>query len=192
MVRKVTLSLALAAVLVAPSTSAFERQWHAGGGVGLVELKRGDFSGAALGAELDLTYGLSDMFNAMFEASYSPHVLTGPIPGPVDMKGVPGPSVDVKLPGKFESLTTVAGVAYTLDVLRWIPYVGVLAGTSYVHGPKLSEVRFDWAIALGLDYQVARPLSVGLALRWHDAPSKSDPDTMLFQAWLRAAYTWGY
>lgn len=192
MLRKVALPLSCAVALVAPSAGAFERQWHAGAGLGVVELSRGDFSGAAVGVELDLTYGLSDVFNAMLEASYSPHVLTGAIAGPPDAKGNPGPSVDFKLPGKYESFTTVAGIAYTLDVLRWIPYAGILAGTSYVKGPTLAEARFDWALALGLDYQVSRPFAVGVALRFHDAPSKASPSTTLFQAWLRAAYTWGY
>jgi opacity protein-like surface antigen len=190
--RLAPLLLAAASLLASAPARAFERQFHAGGGVGVVGLKHGDFSGAAIGAELDLTYGLSDMFNALVEVSYSPHVLSGQIAGAPDEKGNPGPAIDVKLPGIYKSFTSVAGIAYTLDVLRWIPYVGVLAGTSYFSGPLASDVRFDWALALGLDYQATRSLSLGLALRWHDAPSKRNPDTTQFQGWLRAAYTWGY
>jgi opacity protein-like surface antigen len=202
--RVVSASLATLVLVGASSAQAFERQFHAGGGLGVVEMKRGDFSGPAIGAELDLTYGLSDMFNVLVETSYSPHILTGSVAGPLDDKGVAGPSRDVRMPGTFHAFSATTGIAYTLDVLRWIPYIGVLGGVSYVSGkcdqvtPELkctgevSDVRLEWVLALGLDYQITRSLAAGLALRWHDAPSSSAPNTMLFQAWGRVAYTWGY
>lgn len=202
--RLVSVALATAVLVAAKGAHAFERQFHAGGGLGVVEMKRGDFSGPAIGVELDLTYGLSDIFNVMVETSYSPHILTGSVAGKPDDKGNPGPSVNVRLPGSFHAFSAATGIAYTLDVLRWIPYIGILGGVSYVSGKcdqvtvdlkctgEVSDVRPEWVLALGLDYQINRSLSAGLALRWHDAPSKSSPDTMLFQAWGRVAYTWGY
>lgn len=199
------LLVALAALGATTTASAYERQWRAGGGLGYVGFKRGDFTGSSLGAELDLTYGLSDMFNLLAEVSVSPLYLTGPGPSIPAAKAGDPPTQgdDVTLPDKYALTTATVGVAYTLDVLRWVPYAGLLVGYgrfsqadgqgtfAAIAGKKGAESRFDTVLAVGLDYQITREWGTGLALRLHAMPGK-DETQAAFQGWLRLAYSWGW
>ena len=125
-------------VLTEGSAFAVEREWHVGADGGLAFL--GTQSGWGAGAHL--TYGLSDAFNAMLELDVSHH-------GAGDDNT---PSANVASLG--------LGAAYTLDITRWVPYLGFLAGGYRI--PELSLWAPGFQIPLGLDYRFDRNVSVGV------------------------------
>src|SRR5262245_47757250 len=120
-----------AVVCMAPRAWGFERQWHAGVDTGYASLF-GDNSAAGFGGGAHLAYGLTDAFNAMLEADVT---------------------------RQFSAGTTIwsggLGAAYTLDVARAVPYLGVLGGLYGLAG-DLSTFAPGLQFALGLDYQIER------------------------------------
>jgi hypothetical protein len=172
--------MALAASMLAPSSAAaFERQWHVGVDAGYAVVFDGGASGFGGGAHA--AYGLSDSFNAMLELGITHH---------------PGAAVSLGSGdgAKVFSLETIAsgalGIAYTIDVARAVPYVGLLAG-GYRLG-DLSPMSPGGQIALGLDYQLERNWAIGAQLRFHTI---FNPDTGALPyatTFLRAEYLWGF
>ncbi len=180
----VALATAIATVLLAAPrrADAYERQWHAGIGLGYaVVSSAGAKSG--LGGGLHLTYGLSDTFNLLVEADFTAHPAA---------KGVLVPSAS-------------AGLAYVFDVLQWVPYVGAMAGaydlwrTDETCGvPDANGVaapchqgRIGASIPFGLDYQLNRSFAVGFAGRYHVLFLGRYPGSYL-TTFLRAELIWGY
>lgn len=190
---KTVASLAAVALvsLAASDALAVERQWQVGGGVGWAHVTRGDYSGSSIGPSLHLSYGLTDMFNVLVETSHVPVVLSGTLPS--------GEHGD--LPRTFALQTAATGLAYTLDVVRIVPYVGALVGGSRMsagqktigafRGGEGIDYRVDLVLALGADYHVTRELAVGVALRLHEMPGGGDAQSAT-QAFVRAGYLWGW
>ena len=196
--RLLGLAAAASVLVVASPAAAFERQWRVGGGVGPVLLSRADFSGISTGVEVDLTYGLSDQFNLLVEGSITP------IPGfstathtTLGDQSAPPPETS----RTYAVTTGTVGIAYTLDVLRYVPYAGLFAGmgrVSYgssaggaITGSEGADTSLDVGLALGLDFQWTREVTIGLALRGHEFLLGNETASA-GQAWLRAEYTWGY
>ena len=100
-----SIGTALMVLSLGPPVRAFERQWHVGGGVGLATESGRDDVGLSLGVHG--AYGISDVFDVRLELQASP-------------------SDVARLPSWF--LAPRAGLAYKLDVLRWIPYAGASGG----------------------------------------------------------------
>ncbi|HMI82590.1 MAG TPA: outer membrane beta-barrel protein [Polyangiaceae bacterium] len=158
---------------------AFERQWHVGIDAGyamILDEGVSGFGGGAHGA-----YGLSDSFNAMLElavtrqAGAAVKVATG----------------DVVKDFSLETMASAAaGVAYTIDVARAVPYVGVLAA-GYRVG-TLSAFSPGGQLALGLDYQLERNWAVGAQIRLHTIFT-ADAGTLAYATtFLRVEYLWGF
>jgi hypothetical protein len=86
-------------------------------------------------------------------------------------------------------LSGTTGLAYTIDVLEWVPYVALLGGAYHLPGTTAPGGAF----AVGLDYQMSRAFAVGVQGRWHEifAP---DPlgTTSYLTAFARAEYVWGF
>jgi hypothetical protein len=149
--------------------SAADQEWHAGAKAGVAALS-GQGVGPAVG--LHGAYGLGDMFDVTVELLGSKHGGAG--------------GTDV--------LSGSAGLAYKIDVLRWIPYVALLGG--YYHysgarGPNGERGSVAGASAqLGMDYLVTRQFAVGAEVRWH-ASFHGAMDIPLFSATLGAEYRWG-
>lgn len=164
----------LCPLLVSASAEAFERQWHAGADLGMaaVSYNGSIFGGYAAGVHA--SYGLNDTFNAMVEVSGSMH--------PVYI-GYPALTVG----------SGAVGVAYTLDVLRWVPYAGVLVGGYHFRGANLQESQWKlgFQVALGLDYSFDRSWAVGAQIRYHTF--SDDPlSAHYLTTCLRAEYLWGW
>ena len=158
---------------------AFERQWHVGIDGGYAVIVDQGVSGFGGGAHA--AYGLSDSFNAMLELAITHH---------------PGASVTVGQPGaeSVRSLETImsgaAGIAYTIDVARAVPYVGVLAA-GYRVG-ELSALSPGGQLAVGLDYQLQRNWAVGAQFRWH-AVIMADAGLVSYATtFARLEYLWGF
>ena len=169
--------LAIGIGLAPTQAFAFEGQWHLGGGLGV-----GWFADGATspGPVLDLhgAYGLSDYFDVKLEA-------LGALHSRHDRGlGLYGAS---------------AGIAYKVDVIRWIPYVGVQFGYYRLSGTDLpGELRpneLGMSVDLGMDYAVSRSFGIGVELRYHgflSDPLASLGDAPYFSGVLRAEYRWGW
>ncbi len=87
------------------------------------------------------------------------------------------------------------GAAYVIDILRWVPYVGVQGGAYRLAGGEAlanTLILPGFAIAAGLDYQLNRQLAIGIAGRQHFMVSKMDTYPSYTTALLRFEYMWGY
>lgn len=173
-------SLALA--LAARDARAFERQHHVGvdGGVAFISIDQKPTLSVGAGGGLHYTYGLSDAFNLLVEGAFCP----------VALQEDPEPKHN--RPTMIENLGT--GVAYTLDVLRWVPYIGIMVSGFLLHGGSVEGVRAGAGatIAGGLDYMVTRHLAFGLAVRQHFIFSDLADYPSYTQIFLRAEYVWGF
>ena len=154
-------------VAVSPHAEAYERQWHAGIDVGYASLF-GDHSSGGPGGGAHLAYGLTDAFNAMLDVDVSHH---GSAHTNVWSGG--------------------AGVAYTLDVARLVPYAGLLVAGYKLSG-DLSTFAPGGQLAIGVDYQIDRHWAVGLDLRMHMIFATEPVGTTAYgTSFLRAEYLWG-
>jgi hypothetical protein len=186
-----TFWLALAtstAVLVASrDAAAFERQWHAGGGLGIrpTSISGTDANGIAPLLVGNLTYGLTDQFDVYAEVG-----LSRPSFGPDSSKIA------------LNNITGDLGIVYTLDVLRVVPFGGLFAGVNHFTGASItlptgetrttdSATGLDLGVALGLRYQHDRSLAFGFDVRYH-RPVLLPETTQSMGLFLSAAYTWGY
>lgn len=172
--RLLAIAVVSAALTLGSTAAATEGLWRAGldGGWGAVSWNGATVGGYGGGAHL--TYGLSDEFNAMFEASATSHGVTA---------------------GRSRLLvaSSAVGAAYTLDVIDWVPYFGLLVGAYRFSGAELAkgEVKLGFQAALGLDYRMSRSWGLGAQLRYHtfsDEPFSSHYMT----ACARAEYIWGW
>jgi len=161
------------ASLAAPRTArAFERQWHVGAGAGVAN---GNGLSLSPAVQAYAAYGLSDVFDARVELTARGYHF-GSEQNP-------------------NALSAMAGVAYKLDVLRWVPWAGVYAGyLHFLEAPPASS-RFaqrDAALGLGLglDYAFSREVGAGVTLRFDQALARSSANT--FDALLRVEYRWGF
>jgi hypothetical protein len=164
--------LSLALCFLPRSADAFEREWHLGAGAGITN---GNGLSLSPAVAAYAAYGLSDVFDARLEiAARGYHVGSRQNPN---------------------ALSTMAGVAYKLDVLRWVPWVGVYAGYLVFFDAPRADLPFergDVALGLGagLDYGVSRDFGLGFSLRSDQALSRSSASN--FDALLRAEYRWGW
>jgi hypothetical protein len=153
-------------------THAFEREWHVGAGAGISN-GNGLTMSPALAAYA--AYGLSDVFDARLElTARGYHIGSAQNPN---------------------ALSAMVGVAYKLDVLRWVPWAGVYAGyLAFLDPPRqgLTLKQRDVALGLGvgLDYGFSRSLGLGVTLRFDDSLGHSGASS--FDALLRAEYRWGW
>ncbi len=178
---RVTIAALLAASTVALTSEralAFEKQWHLGGGVGVGGFMAEETVGTAPVLGLYGAYGVSDMFDVGLELNASNHDA-----------GEAG--------GRAWVYSVAAGAAYKLDVLQWIPYVGLLAGFYYFDGPTPvgRDADFGASLTIGLDYAISRNVAMGGQLRFHffsnELPSSID-DNALMTVLIRAEYRWGF
>jgi hypothetical protein len=174
----------LAISLACGEADAFERQWHAGIGLGYAVVSAGGAQ-SGFGGGLHLTYGLTDAFNLMFEGDFTAHSKSG--------EWILLPSASL-------------GVGYVIDILRWVPYVGLMAGAydvmSLADGCDASNpntgfplpchsARVGGSIPFGLDYQIDRSFAVGFAGRYHLLLGGPYPGSYL-TLFGRAEYMWGF
>lgn len=172
-------AVALAVALSPAPAAAYERQWHAGLGLGYSVLTD-DPVAHGFGGGLHLAYGLTDAFNAMLE---------------IDIAGHPGDDLMI--------MSGSLGVGYVFDVLQWVPYVGLMVGGydlwsvadecgADVEGvPACHRGRIGGSIPLGLDYQISRDFAVGAQGRIH-LLLLGDSPAMYVTAFARAEILWGY
>jgi Outer membrane protein beta-barrel domain len=176
---KLSSALAFALLCAAPRDArGYENQWHFGGGVGAATFAKTD-SGLAPALGVHASYDLSDMFDARVELLASQHDF-------VETEST-----------RFYSVA--AGIMYKVDVIEWVPYVGLTGGYYAFDGrvwPRpLQKHELGISVPLGIDYTFSRSFGVGAQLRYHgfmSDPMSSLGDAPFFTALLRAEYRAGW
>lgn len=170
--------------------SAAERQHHLGvAPVGALLKIKGFGLSPGIGATALYTYGLTDQFNLMAEVSHS---FMG-----IGQQLVRSPSSMLSeatnnRPGHLS--TGAAGISYVLDVLRWVPYGGVLVSGNLFGGGSMPSVEIapGAQLALGLDYQFSRHVVGGIGLRQHVFFTKLADYPTFTTGFFKLEYQWGY
>jgi hypothetical protein len=175
---------AIAALCAAPNAAGVERENQlgvdAGAAVLAVAAKSQSDVGAGVGAHW--SYGLSDAFNLMVDGDWSLVALGEKIHNGTTPRTLP------------TNVTNVgAGISYVFDVLRWVPWAGILVGGYALGGGTISGIKIlpGASLALGLDYRCSRTLAIGVSLRQH-ALSDMATYPSFTQAFARIEYTWGW
>jgi hypothetical protein len=109
-----------------------------GGGLGVANPTH---AGVRPGPAVDLyaAYGLTDMFDVKLDLVASDHAVDG-------------------LDDRYRTFLGTLGLAYKIDVIEWIPYLGLSAGLWRTDLPEtVSEKQQDIALGgfAGLDYAVS-------------------------------------
>lgn len=166
----------LVAVLlaIASRAEAFERQWHAGLDAGFAALSWNDELRSGLGGGLHAAYGLTDSYNALLEVGVSSHSVVAGQP-------------------MLVASHAALGMAYTLDVVSWVPYVGLLVGGYQLSGFELrqAEYRLGFQAALGFDFRPSRSWAVGAQLRYHTF-AQEPLQAHYMTTFLRFEWLWGW
>jgi hypothetical protein len=164
---------------------AFERQQHIGVDGGFTLLNINDKSTSDLGATFGIhyAYGLSDAFNLVAEAQHQIVALNQQLDDPSTPHTRPA----------FVSSGTI-GAQYIFDVLRWVPYVGALAGPYFMGGGTIDNLKvlFGAQVEVGLDFQLTRNLAVGAAYHEHFMLTDMSTYPVFFNVLARVEYIWGW
>ncbi len=166
---------------------AYEHQWRVGGSFGYSLMNFGDESFHGFGGGAHMTYGISDAFNLRVHSDvtgFDRRVF-------YDVTGV-----EITDPPSDWALVwnSGAGIEYVLDILQWVPYVGVTIGP--VDVIDLEDESHQWHFGLtipaGLGYQFTRDFTLGGEFSYRMLfGAEGDPlYAMTVQA--RAEYVWGY
>jgi hypothetical protein len=162
----------LALVTLAPPAHAFEREWHLGGGVGGALVPDYPLGQAA---NVYAAYGLTDAFDARAEFWASFHERT----------------LQDGTVSKAAYSAAKLALTYKLDVIQWIPWLGVSAGV-LTAGTGLSpfgSAQLGLGAIAGLDYAWTRNFGLGLCF----SADYGLTDTQVYGAgFLRAEYHFGW
>ena len=144
---------------------AFEHQWHLGAGASAMSYaNHSSYFVPAL--SLYGAYDVSDMFDARLEMG----------------AGLPTAS-----PKSGGSLEYAEGVfAYKIDIIEWIPWVGLGAGvfgaTGGFQGAGRNPVQPAASLWLGMDYAFSRQWGVGAAYALHSWVADSERSSLRLAA----------
>ena len=175
--RVVCFVLVVGLMVISHRVHAFERQWHAGIDFGYAGVTWRDQFRKGLGGGLHGAYGLTDAYNLLLEVGASTHFVDSE-----DCEGCPN----------LRTGHAAMGMAYTLDVISWVPYMGLLVGGYRFWGAEqAAEFKLGFQGALGCDYRPSRSWAVGLQARYHtfsDAPFTANYLTVF----ARFELLWGW
>lgn len=182
--RSLAISIACSLACWASPSRAVEHEHHLGASLGPSALDVSDKSGLMIGAggAVHYAYGLSDAFNLVAEGSSAIVAL--------DAK-LDTPDTPHTRPAAVHTLGI--GAAYVFDILRWVPYAGLLAGGAYLHGGTIDKgvAAASAQLALGLDYKFNFQFAAGVAYRQHFFLTKLDTYPSYSQLLFRLEYAWG-
>jgi hypothetical protein len=170
------LSLALAR-----GAGAVEQEHQLGVDIGLPMLTIADKATPDIGAAFGVHYGygITDQFNLLVELQYSLLALDV---FPNDPPTHPSQMWNCDI-----------GVTYVLDVLRWVPYFGGLAGGYLMNGGTLPGplVLPGAEIVVGLDYLVTPKWALGFEVSEHFLFTDISLYTSYSTAFARTEFRWG-
>jgi hypothetical protein len=175
----------LAAVLVlafARAAGAVEQEHHLGVDLGIGMLTISDQSTPDVGAGTGVhyTYGITDQFNLVTEVRYSRVAFHG-------ISSTDPPTHPAN------AWNADVGVAYVLDVLRWVPYFGALGGAYVLDGGTIpgNLVLPGAELVVGLDYLLTPVWSVGVEGSEHFLFTDMSLYTSFTNVVGRVEFTWG-
>lgn len=181
------LALALSLGTTAAVTPAFaiERQHHFGLAPALAILSVKDKSTMSVGAggAIHYAYGLTDQWNLAIEASSAVVAANQTKDSETSPRNRPA-GVD----------HASIGAGYVIDILRWVPYIGVQGGLYRLSGGTMPDPLFLPGVSVnaGVDYQFSRSIAVGVGGRQHLMLGKLDTYPSYTMVVLRIEYMWGY
>jgi hypothetical protein len=179
-VRKFAAALGSALFLLPAAARAVEKEHHLGLTLGPSVLVISDKTSSGAGAGLTYSYGVTDAFNFIAEGGSS-LLSVG--------------DVDDKTPHTHpKTLTNAAvGASYVLDILRWVPYGGLLVGGYVLDGGTMDKALVipGAQLALGLDYKFNFTWSAGVGYRQHLFFSQVTNYPSYSTFFLRVEYAWG-
>jgi hypothetical protein len=175
----------IAALFVANSAHAIERQHHLGIGpmAGILSIHGKSTTSAGFGGGIQYAYGLTDQWNLTVEASSVVVAANQKQDLPTSPHNRPA-TVD----------NGAVGVGYVIDILRWVPYIGASGGLYRLAGGTMNGSLFLPGVSAGagLDYQLNRQFAVGVAAREHFMLGKLDTYPSYTTVLLHLEYMWGY
>jgi len=163
---------------------AYERQWRLGIDFGYSVAGFPEGAVGGYGGGLHLAYGITDAFNLRLH-------------GDVTVFDLPDPATSALL------YQGALGLEYVIDVMRWVPYLGVLAGPVYVARQdtetaegEVTERPDHWLLGievpLGLGYQLSPNFLVGFEGRLRLLPfGPDDRPTQQLLGLGRLEVVWG-
>jgi hypothetical protein len=170
------------ALLVAGGTAwpasdswAYEHQWRVGGSFGYSLMNFGDEASHGFGGGAHLTYGVSDAFNLRIHSDVTAFDLTDP--------------------GDWALIwNSGAGFEYVVDILQWVPYLGVTIGPVDVIDLQDSshQLHFGLTIPVGLGYQFTRDFTLGGEFSYRMLFGAEGDPLYAMTVMARAEYVWGY
>jgi outer membrane protein W len=154
-VRPVAFAL-LAALALASPARADEREWILSLQPAAALLHLGGETAWGGGAGLDLSYGFTDALAVRVTGAATAHALGATMNDPG---------------GTVLAYNAGAGLTYTIDILRLVPYVdfaiGLVGTTREVNGERRTSNQLGMELGLGVDYLVSRRWAVGFVVRYH-------------------------
>jgi len=183
--RRFATALLAALLVLAVPAGAVEREnaigVDAGGAILVVANKSSPDVGASVGVHY--TYGLSDAFNLVADAGWSLVALN---------EGLTDPTTPRTRPTNVTHADV--GLAYVLDVLRWVPWGALEIGGYALDGGTLDGVKVlpGVAVVIGLDYRLNRSWSFGVSGREHLLFTDMATYPSFMQLLGRVEYVWGW
>ncbi len=101
--------------------------------------------------------------------------------------------------GRSFVLSQAVGITYSLDVIQYVPWLGLFAGVYELGGGGLpsTQLKGGGQLAAGFDWVYSRTMTFGIELRAHALPgdflrSPDNPTPFYATTFLKAEYTWGW
>lgn len=152
------LSASMATAVERPAAAADEDEWQISGRAGVSRVSADGRNPGGLRVQLDGLYGLSDAWALRVAGSASYHLL-----GADMMAGLPA--------GAVSTYGLHAGVNYTLDVLRLLPFFEVAVGMFAVRGQVVdSSTALGMQVGVGAEYLLDPRLGVGAVAEYVYSP----------------------
>ena len=95
-----------------------------------------------------------------------------------------------------------AGATYVIDILQWVPYIGLMTGAydsvrlapcGSSGRPSCHRGQFGVSVPFGIDYAFNRQFAAGFAGKYTLLlPGAGDGPGSYFTAFARAEFLWGY
>ncbi len=179
------MGLCLASLLWATSARSDEREWSVALTPAYAVAYVDGRTGHGGGYSLDVGYGVSDSLSLHVQGMMTWHSLDGS---------------RTASPGAVAGFGAMAGLTYTLDVIRLVPSfslavgaIGVRAGADYAGSPSVLKSVTGFGIGLGfaLDYLVSRHFAVGMEVRYQTALTDLDRLPMYLYCGPRVLFRFG-
>lgn len=184
MVPRVRVLPFLAVLLATSPALAIERQHHIGISpmLGILDVDSKSTMSVGAGGGIHYAYGLNDQFNLTASASSAVVAL--------DQDADPNAPPD--RPSQVSHASV--GGSYVIDILQWVPWIGVEAGGYHLAGGTLADplLAVGGSAGAGLDYQLSRSWAVGAAARQHLLLNRFDAYPSYTTVTARLEFMWGY